>query len=161
MAKLEAQPSMELAFVSWAQSSSRGFEIDSQDSPSGIRRYTWALERLSTWNYRKLVIHNEMWNVTFGITNPWATELAIKVSIIMPGKHLPNIFFPAVLDQLFVYATTISVLARLTGQTFSYFLLCLFQHKWTPMAQRHCLWSRVPWLFSMSATNRSLLDISR
>lgn len=42
---------MEFALVNWAQSSSRAGEIDVQSCPRFNLKYTWALERLSTWNY--------------------------------------------------------------------------------------------------------------
>ena len=41
-------PSIEFAFTNWAQSTNNGSGIRSQVIPSGIRRYTWADESLST-----------------------------------------------------------------------------------------------------------------
>lgn len=50
-------PSIELALVSCAQSSSRAFGIESQVSPDFRRRYTCALDKLSAWNCRRISPH--------------------------------------------------------------------------------------------------------
>ena len=84
-------PSIELAFTSWAQSSSNASGMDVQTIPSGIRRYTCAEDNftihecrvtltLSTWNQTSFFL-NEPHRLTGNYTYLW--------------KPMP--------DQIFVY----------------------------------------------------------